>query len=297
MTENIENKVGNVYNGIRKVVGVSILGALCFVGGYSIAMKNIPSNKNERIQTKNYEVSENSLEKKTEGNVVVHVPEKNHRSVPVKNSLEVISEESLERKAEKTLKESAEKYSDVFSYVRDENSDNYELRMKTDKFSEKEISKFISMRGVFHNKKEGYISFSSRFKDREFYNSMKDLAILFEVCKDDIVSDEEKKFVEKHAPNIYDSLFPFEGKKEKSEIKTEEKKKKDYKQEDHPFIQGLVNLYFNARIKNEEKKWNEEIGKIDIVEGLRKDNNSGDAKKSGNNNKSNDEAPKAPEKN
>lgn len=248
MTENIENKTGNSYNGFRKVVEASILGALCFVGGYSIAMNNNHSNKNERIQTKDYsEVSKNDLEKKTEENIVVYIPERKHKV----NSLEISDKDKddLEKRAEKT--------SDIFVYVEDINSGNYELRIKLDKLSEKEKAEFISKKGVVYNKKEGYISFNSEFEDKELYNSMKDLAILSQVCKDNDISDEERKFVKENAPDIYNSLISFKDPFEESEIKREEKKKKDRKEYDpkeHPFLNFAVDLWLRAQVANEERK-------------------------------------------
>lgn len=200
--------------------------------------------------------------------------------------------------ADESLKKRSEKYENIFNYVKDENSKNYELRMKTDKLNEKEKAEFISMKGTDYNEKKGYISFNSEFEDKKLYSSMKNLAILSQVYQDNIISDEEKKFLKKEAPDVYSSLFQFEGRKEKNEIKSEEKKKKDYKPEDHPFIQGLVNFYFNARLKSEEKKWADEIKKINIVEGLRKSNNNSINTKEKDKKFDNiDEAPKAPEKN
>lgn len=216
MTENIENKVGNFYNGIRKGIYSLVLAGLGFTAGCSY-----------------YPNSERNLESENLKPLKIYL--ENNKKVP-KNSLQ----------------KKVEKYSDIFVYVKDENLEDYELRMKTHRLSEKERLDFISVKGTYYNREKGYIFFNSEFEDKEFYNSMKNIAVLSQVCDDGIVSDREKRFVKENAPDVYDYLFSSED-----EAK-EEKMKKDYKPEDHPYIEGLVkfsvDFWLRAQVANEERK-------------------------------------------
>ena len=147
-----------------------------------------------------------------------------------------INDESLEEKADAA----AIKYLDTFVYIYDENSKSGELRIKLGKLSEEERALYISMKGTEYNKKNDYISFNHDFEDKEFYQSMKGMAILSQFHEKDNISDKEKEFIYENAPDAHRALFPFDNRYDKKEMKKEIKEER--KPEKYPILESFLGI-------------------------------------------------------
>lgn len=90
MIKNIEDKLSHLYEGFRKGVYNLTLVGLGFVAGC-----NNYSNSERNSTSESYEVSENSLEKKSEENVTAYIPNRNSKI----NDLE-IEDDTKEEKSE-----------------------------------------------------------------------------------------------------------------------------------------------------------------------------------------------------
>ena len=284
MVENLTQRVGNETDksksNFRKyLAGGLVVGVLSFSAGYGISKYNsygVESKVNDKkapIRVSEY--NSYGVESKLNGENKV-----NDKKAPIKNSLEVVSDnvashknlekddkeisnKSLEEMTERDWKElerKAEKFAESITYIYNEDSKFEELRMKVDDLNEGEKAKLISMKGTIYNKKEGYISFSEEFEE---YNSVKDIAILCKYSKidRDNISDKERKFIKKNAPDAYRILFLFDTKYD--DTKVEEKKRSEIKEktDKNPtaskigeFLGGLIVWGLETRVRAEVER-------------------------------------------
>ncbi len=155
---------------------------------------------------------------------------------------------------EKDYEKIADENSDKFVYIYNENSKSREVRVKVDKLSKEEMSVYLSMKGINYNKEKGYISFNEEFENKEFYNSMKDIAILSQFYKRENISDEEKKFIRENAPGVYDAFFPFERDPRKKEEIKEKTDKNPTASKIGEFLGGLIVWGLETRVRAEVEK-------------------------------------------
>ncbi len=133
---------------------------------------------------------------------------------------------------------------------------------------EKFLNEIKGRKGVSYNFDKGYMLLTPKSDVPEFYEAVKESAILNMVLEDNNVSSEEKKFIQKHTPHTYESLY----RKSEDNSKKASPKEKSPKEEslEKPKSNFLVDFLFEswkeARIKQIEREYNE--NPVDITEGI-----------------------------